>query len=338
MTAAPGKRGPSGPVLVIAGPTASGKSALALALAEAVGGVIVNADSMQVYRELCVLTARPDAAALARVPHRLYGVLSAAEACSAGRWRALALGEIAAAHGTGALPVLVGGTGLYLKALMTGLAELPEIPATVREAAGARHDALGGAAFHAELAVRDPAMAARLRPSDRQRLIRAWEVIEATGRSLADWQAGTAGAGDMTILPVLVLPPRAALYTACDARVEAMVAGGALDEVRALLALGLDPALPAMKAIGVRELGAVLAGSATLAEAAGRMQRATRNYAKRQLTWLRHQMPPPGPIAAGTLLPQIVIEHAVSAHDLAPGAQLLESLKARIFNFIRHSC
>jgi len=331
MTAAPGKRGPVGPVLVIAGPTASGKSALALALAETAGGVIVNADSMQVYRELRVLTARPDAAALARAPHRLYGVLPAAEACSAGRWRARALDEIAAAHGVGALPILVGGTGLYLKALMTGLAELPEIPAAVRAAAGARHDALGGAAFHAELKARDPAMAARLRPTDRQRLIRAWEVIEATGRSLADWQAGTTAEGELTILPTLVLPPRGALYVACDARVEAMVAAGALDEVRVLLALALDPALPAMKAIGVRELGAVLDGTSTLAQATAQMQQATRNYAKRQLTWLRHQLPPPGPIPAGTLLPAVVIER--------PGdAQLLESLKARIFNFIRHSC
>lgn len=338
MAATPGKRGPNGPVLMIAGPTASGKSALALALAEAAGGVIVNADSMQVYRELHILTARPDAAALARVPHRLYGVLSAVEACSVGRWRLMALDEITAAHAEGALPILAGGTGLYLKALMSGLAELPEIPAAIRAAAGARHAALGGAAFHAELAARDPAAAARLRPSDRQRLIRAWEVIEATGRSLADWQDGTAGAGDMTILPILVLPPRAALYAACDARVAAMIEARALEEVRALLALRLDPALPAMKAIGVRELGAVLDGTASLAEATARMQQATRNYAKRQLTWLRHQMPRPGPVAAGTVLPAIVIEHGISALDVDSGAQLLESLRAKIFNFIRHLC
>jgi len=342
MTAVPGKRGPAGPVLVIAGPTASGKSALALALAEVMDGVIINADSMQVYRELRVLTARPDDAALARAPHRLYGVLPAAEACSAGRWRRLALDEIAAARKAGHLPILAGGTGLYLKALISGLAELPDIPAAVRAAAGARHDALGGSAFHAELAKRDPAMAARLKPSDRQRLIRAWEVIEATGRSLADWQmgaewqaadgpAGAAADGDLALLPILVLPPRAALYAACDARVEAMIAAGALDEVRALLALGLDPALPAMKAVGVRELGAVLAGKTSLAAAAAAMQQATRNYAKRQLTWLRHQMPSPGLVAAGTLLPAEVVERATDA-------QLMESLKGRIFNFIRHFC
>jgi tRNA dimethylallyltransferase len=183
-------------------------------------------------------------------------------------------------------------------------------------------------------------MAARLRPSDRQRLIRAAEVLEATGRSLADWQAGAerqadpAAGGDLAFLIVLLLPPRPALYAACDARVEAMIAGGALDEARALLALGLDPALPAMKAVGVRELGAVLEGRASLAGAAAAMQQATRNYAKRQLTWFRHQLPAPGPVAAGS----VVEIETVTAPNCMADAQLLESLRAKIFNFIRHFC
>jgi len=335
MTAAPGKHAAAGPVLVIAGPTASGKSALALALAEATDGVVINADSMQVYSELRVLTARPDDAALRRATHRLYGVLSVAEPCSAGRWRRLALDEIAAARAAGRLPILAGGTGLYLKALMEGLAEIPDVPADIRAAAAARHAALGGAAFHAELAGRDPAMAARLRPSDRLRLIRAWVDIAAPGRSLAEWQAGAAASEHLTIQPILVLPPRAALYAACDARVVAMLAAGAVEEVRALLDMHLDPALPAMKAVGVRELGALLAGAATVVEATAAMQQATRNYAKRQLTWLRHQMPAPGRVAAGTI-------EAAETLEVPPGrmadAQLLESLKGRIFNFIRHFC
>jgi tRNA dimethylallyltransferase len=339
MTAMPGKRGPTGPVVVIAGPTASGKSALAVSLAEAVGGTIINADSMQVYRELRVLTARPDEVALARAPHRLYGVLSAAEACSVGRWRLLALDEIAATHAAGRVPILVGGTGLYLKALMGGLAELPEIPATVRERASARHDALGGPAFHAELTRRDPAMAARLRPSDRQRLIRAWEVIEATGRSLADWQAGgdapagTTADDALAFLPILVLPPRPTLYAACDARVSAMLRSDALDEVRDLLALRLDSALPAMKAVGVRELGAVLNETMNIAEATAAMQQATRNYAKRQLTWFRHQLPAAGSVAAGTVFAVETVSEPIAGPK---DAQLLESLQGKIFHFIRH--
>ncbi|MEE8274187.1 MAG: tRNA (adenosine(37)-N6)-dimethylallyltransferase MiaA [Alphaproteobacteria bacterium] len=280
-------------VVIVGGPTASGKSALALDLAEALDGVVINADSMQVYRELRILTARPGPAAEARAPHRLYGVLPAAEACSAARWRDMALAEIAAARDAGRLPVLVGGTGLYFRALDKGLAPVPAIRPAVRAAARARHAELGGEAFHAALAGRDPEMAARLAPGDSQRLIRAWEVVEATGVSLAEWQRRQAPGDGASPSPVsLVLaPPRGELYTACDARFAAMVEAGALDEVAALDALGLAPELPAMKALGVRELRRHLAGELALDAAVAAAQQATRNYAKRQLTWFRNQMP-----------------------------------------------
>ncbi|MEE8203452.1 MAG: tRNA (adenosine(37)-N6)-dimethylallyltransferase MiaA [Alphaproteobacteria bacterium] len=283
----------SAAVVIVGGPTASGKSALALDLAEALDGVVINADSMQVYRELRILTARPGPAAEARAPHRLYGVLPAAEACSAARWRGMALAEIAAARGAGRLPVLVGGTGLYFRALDKGLAPVPAIRAAVRAAARTRHAELGGEAFHAALAGRDPEMAARLAPGDSQRLIRAWEVVEATGVSLAEWQRREAPGDGASLSPVsLVLaPPRGELYAACDARFAAMVEAGALDEVAALDALGLAPELPAMKALGVRELRRHLAGELALDAAVAAAQQATRNYAKRQLTWFRHQMP-----------------------------------------------
>lgn len=314
------------PVIVIAGPTASGKSALGLAVAEAFGGTIVNADSIQVYRELEILSARPGPAELARAPHRLYGVLSAAERCSAARWRALALDEIAAAQGAaqGAsrLPVLVGGTGLYLRALLDGLSPIPDIPAEIRAAALGRMAALGVPAFHAELGRRDPAMAARLAPADRQRLVRAWEVLEATGRSLADWQRESAAkAGDEPALAPLCFvlePPRPALYAACDARFRAMVDAGALAEAERLARLGLDPDLPAMKAVGVPELIAHLRGEMALEAAIAAAQQATRRYAKRQLTWFRHQM-------AG----------AERLHPGGVGAQFLERLQPSIFAFIR---
>jgi tRNA dimethylallyltransferase len=220
-------------VMLIAGPTASGKSALALDLAEAFGVVVINADSMQVYRELRVLTARPGADEEARAPHRLYGVLPAAEACSAARWRALALAEIDAAWRARRLPILVGGTGLYFEALAKGLAPVPDVPDEVRAAARERHARHGGEAFHAALAERDAEMAARLAPGDTQRLIRAWEVIEATGLSLAEWQRREAPGEGLcaAIHSVVLAPPRAALYAACDARFAEMMTRGALAEV-----------------------------------------------------------------------------------------------------------
>ncbi len=283
----------SGPLVVVAGPTASGKSALALALAAAFSGVVINADSMQVYDGLRILTNRPDPEDEARAPHRLFGVVPVDEVCSAARWRHLALAEIATARASGALPIITGGTGLYIRALLEGLSPVPDIPTEVRAAGRARHEEIGGAAFHDELATRDPEMAARLAPGDSQRLIRAWEVLEATGESLADWQRQPPDGGVYSgpVLMLALMPPRDGLYATCDARFLAMIRDGALDEARALDARDLDPALPALKALGVPELCRHLSGECSLDEAIAAAQQATRRYAKRQLTWLRHQAP-----------------------------------------------
>ena len=308
------------PIVIVAGPTASGKSALALAIAEALGGTIINADSMQVYRDLAVLTARPGAAELARVPHRLYGVIDAAEACSAGRWRDLALAEIAAARAAGRVPVLAGGTGLYLRALLDGLAPVPPVPAALREEARALHARLGGEAFRDALARHDPDAARRLAASDTQRLIRAYEVVTASGRTLADWRRGQGPAAGPPAVAVVLLPPRDTLYAACDLRFLAMMEQGALAEVAALLARGLDPALPAMKAVGVPELAALLSGRSSPEAAVAAGQQATRRYAKRQYTWFRHQMP-----ESGALRKREVVE------------QFSESLPEKILPFIRRS-
>lgn len=285
------------PVLLIAGPTASGKSALALEAAEALGGTIINADSMQVYRELRILTARPSPAEEVRVPHRLYGVLPAREPCSAARWRAMALAAIAEAQSAGRLPVVVGGTGLYLRALQRGLAPVPEVPAEVRRRARERHAHHGGAALHGELARRDPRMAARLAPGDSQRLVRAWEVLEATGRSLAEWQseASEAAPPELAFHTVLLLPAKAEVDAAVDTRFVRMLEAGATCEVRRLLALDLDPALPVMRAVGVPELAGYLRGEISLEAAVARAQQRSRQLAKRQLTWFRHQTPKDDP-------------------------------------------
>lgn len=301
------------PVVVVAGPTASGKSALALALGRAFGGTVVNADSMQVYRELPVLSAAPGAAERAAAPHALYGVLSASEPCSAGRWRAMALDAIAHAHAAGRLPILAGGTGLYLKALMEGLADIPPVPRAVHAASRARMDELGPEAFHRALAVRDPVTAASLSPSDRQRLIRAWDVLETTGRSPSDWQADRAEPPPLRFATVILLPPRETVYRACETRLDAMIAAGALDEVRRLMAMNLDPTLPAAKAVGVPEFMAHLRGEMALDEALAAAGAATRRYAKRQMTWLRHQIHP----------------------DLTVEAQFSERNQREIFSFIR---
>lgn len=279
------------PVVVIGGPTASGKSALALKVAEAFGGVVINADSMQVYRELTILTARPEAEDLARAPHRLYGVLPAAERGSAAWWRAAALEEIAAAGDR--LPIVVGGTGLYLRALMQGLAEIPPIPDEIRAESKRLFAERGGEAFRADLVARDPA-SAKLDANDITRLTRAWEVLEATGRPLTAWQQDAAhGAPEgLHFLTVVLTPPREALYAACDRRFGQMMQRGALAEAQALDALGLDPELPAMKALGVPELRRFLHGEATLEDAVLKARQTTRNYAKRQLTWFRHQLGP----------------------------------------------
>lgn len=276
-------------MLAIAGPTASGKSALALRLAEALGGWIINADASQVYRELRILSARPTPPEEARVPHRLYGTQPGDTPFSAGAWRRAALGEIAAARAAEALPILCGGSGLYLKALEEGLAETPPVPPALRAEGAALLARLGAEAFHARLAAEDPAMAARLSPQDPQRLLRAWSVRQATGRSLADWQREAQGEGQ-PLRWLVLLPPREDLREAVATRWAAMLAAGALAEVRALLALDLDPALPVMKAVGVRELAGVLRGEWDLAQASQAAITATRQYLKRQTSWLRTQV------------------------------------------------
>jgi tRNA dimethylallyltransferase len=279
--------------LVIAGPTASGKSALALRLAEEAEGVLINADSMQVYRELRVLTARPSDSDLRRAPHRLFGVLPGDQPCSAGRWRKMAVEEIGAALARGKLPIVVGGTGLYLKALMEGLAHVPSVPAKAREEASALYERLGGEAFRKALESRDPESAAQLHPNDRQRLIRAWEVVQATGRPLPTWQreAAEQDSAPCGFRTLTILPDRALLYRCCDTRFSTMIEAGALDEVEALMNLGYARHLPVMKSLGVPELSACLRGEVSLADAVKVAQMKTRRYAKRQLTWLRHQLP-----------------------------------------------
>lgn len=280
------------PVLLIAGPTASGKSALALRLAERLDGEIVNADALQLYADLRILSARPTAEEEARAPHHLFGVADGADGWSVGRWLDAALpllGDIAA---RGRRAIVVGGTGLYFRALTKGLADIPAVPAAVRQAAAETWERLGEDAFRQALAAHDPAAAARIAPGDRQRLLRAFEVVEATGRALTDWQADTApplSAGQWRA--VVLEPDRKALYARCDARFAAMVEAGALEEVRALMARRLDPLAPVMKAVGVRELAAHLAGELTLVEAVALGQQETRRYAKRQLTWFRNQTP-----------------------------------------------
>ena len=283
-------RGPS--VLVIAGPTASGKSALALELADSLGGVVINADSLQCYRDLRILTARPDESAERRVPHRLYGFLDAAERGSAARWRALALDEIAAATDAQRLPILVGGTGLYLRTLAEGLAPVPEIPEEIRQEAIGLHRALGGIAFRERLAQFDPMAAQRLFPRDKQRLIRAFEVVRATGLPLGVWQQRPHPDNSYRFANILLAPPRTLLYDACNARFAWMIEAGALAESAALAARGLNPDLPVMKALGLPELLSHLRGETQLDEAVAAAQRATHRYAKRQMTWFRHQTTP----------------------------------------------
>ena len=278
-------------ILVIGGPTASGKSALAADAAERFGGVVVNADSMQLYRDLPILTSWPDDELRARAPHRLYGALDGAERCSAGRWRALAMAEIERTHGDGALPILVGGTGLYLRALRDGLAPVPATPEAVRTAVRALYEQEGSVGLHARLATRDPEAARRLEPGDSQRVMRAYEVIEATGRSLLSWQAERHDRYTGRVDTLILEPPRARLYDACNTRFEGMLAAGALEEAARLMARRLDPGLPVMKAVGVRALHDHLSGIIPLERALELGRQATRRYAKRQTTWFRTQMP-----------------------------------------------
>jgi tRNA dimethylallyltransferase len=279
--------------ILIAGPTASGKSALALDLAQASGGVILNADSMQVYRDLRILTARPTLAEEERVPHRLYGHVDAAVNFSAGAWIADARAALAEAREQQCLPIFVGGSGLYFKALTRGLSAVPPVPVAIREDIRARLERDGVEALHVELAQRDPISAERLKPRDRTRVARALEVVEATGRSLTDWHRD----GLPPLLPpgqfraLFLAPDRDRLYARIDTRFGAMLEAGALEEVADLAARRLDPLLPAMKAHGVPALIRHLKGEITLDEAAEIGRADTRHYAKRQFTWFRHQLP-----------------------------------------------
>ena len=279
--------------MLIAGPTASGKSALALELAQQSGGVVINADSMQVYRDLRILTARPTPAEEVRVPHRLYGHVDAAVNFSAGAWVADAAKALAEARARNLQPIFAGGSGLYFNALMRGLSAVPPIPAEVREGVRGRLERDGVEALHAELARRDPASAERLKPRDRARIARALEVVEATGRTLPDWHRD----GLPPLLPpgefsaLFLAPERDQLYARIDARFDAMLEAGALDEVAELAARRLDPLLPAMKAHGVPTLIRHLRGEITREQATGIGRADTRHYAKRQFTWFRHQLP-----------------------------------------------
>jgi tRNA dimethylallyltransferase len=279
------------PALIVAGPTASGKSLLALHLAEALGGAVINADSMQVYRELRILTARPSPEDEARAAHLLYGVRAAAKPGSAAWWRGAALEAMAWARERGLVPILCGGTGLYLQALVQGLADIPAPDADARAEARTLLAVDGAETLHRRLTAVDPATAAQLRPSDGQRLARAWEVWRSTGRGLAAWQAQPPSPPPWRFRLILLDPPRDALRDAIARRFARMVEEGALDEVCALLGQQLDPALPAMRAHGVPELAANLRGEISLDEAVRRAILATGQYTKRQATWFRHRSP-----------------------------------------------
>ncbi|MGO9486732.1 MAG: tRNA (adenosine(37)-N6)-dimethylallyltransferase MiaA [Rhodomicrobium sp.] len=302
--------------VLICGPTAGGKSALALELATEFGGAVINADSMQVYAELRVITNRPTQEEEAAAPHRLYGFRPAREPYSAALWLADVKEALAEAAQQGWLPIVVGGTGLYFKALTEGLSDIPEIPPEIRERYRAAAQTEPAEALHAELARRDPATAARLIPSDTQRIVRALEVLEATGKPLAEWQASK----QPPLLPLAQTYPlaltleRDELYRRCDARFDAMLAGGALEEACAIEALGLDPSLPAMRAVGLPPLLAHMRGEISLEEAAATAKTSTRNYAKRQLTWMR------GNFSAWNMF----------------YAQLMERTKGDIFRFIQN--
>jgi tRNA dimethylallyltransferase len=278
--------------ILIAGPTASGKSALALALARRFNGAVINADSQQVYRDWRILSARPTPEDEAQAPHFLYGHLALDAEYSAGAWLRGLSGALEQCRTRGLHSIITGGTGLYFKALTEGLAPIPPIPAAIRARAEAELRHLGLTRLYAELATRDPETAATLDRTNPMRVLRAWEVLESTGAGLAEWRRATAPPLlplDRTVALALT-PPRPWLHARCDARFDAMLKQGALDEASRVMALGLDPGLPGMKALGAPELMAHLAGQISLEEAATRARTATRRYAKRQLTWVRNQM------------------------------------------------
>ena len=274
--------------LIVAGPTASGKSALALAIAERLDGTIINTDSMQVYRELRILTARPTPDEEAQVPHRLYGIRPAAEAGSVAWWRDHALAAMQETNEAGRLPILTGGSGLYFAALTDGLADIPDPGPDARAEARRLLAEQGSAALHASLAHVDPATAARLQPEDSQRVARAWEVWRGTGLGLAAWKNSRSAPAPWRFTAILLDPPRDTLRAAIAARFAVMLRAGALDEVRHLLDLHLDPTLPAMRAHGVPELSSYLRGTLSLDEAGRRTELVTAQYTKRQATWFRH--------------------------------------------------
>jgi len=304
------------PVLV-AGPTASGKSALALALAEALGGMIVNADSQQVYAGWRILTARPAPADESRAPHHLYGHVPLGTPYSAGQWLRDLAPVLAEAAAVGLRPIVVGGTGLYFRALTVGLAGIPPTPPDVRAAGEAALERLGLSAFAARLAQRDPQTAARIDLANPARVLRAWEVIESTGQPLAVWQDRTPPPllPLATAIPLALVPPRKVLTARCDARLDAMLHEGLLDELRAVMALGLAPDASGMKAVGAPELMAHLRGEATLDAAMAGAKTATRRYAKRQVTWIRGQMA--GWTLIGTPEPQPVLDLIAAADAMA---------------------
>ncbi|HMI97314.1 MAG TPA: tRNA (adenosine(37)-N6)-dimethylallyltransferase MiaA [Micropepsaceae bacterium] len=276
--------------VLIAGPTASGKSGLAMELAENLGGVVINADSMQVYRELAVLTARPSATDEKRIPHRLYGHVKASERYSVGLYQEEAAGALAEALSNKRVAIFAGGTGLYFDALTKGLSPIPAVPVEIRDEVRRRFDAMGREAFFAEFATKDPSTTSKLRVSDTQRVLRAAAVLEATGRPLTEWQemSGSPVLAGLRVVRLLLAPPREVLLERIDRRFETMVAQGALEEARLLL--GLDPALPAAKALGIPQLQEYLLGRSTLESAIAGAQLATRRYVKRQMTWFRTRM------------------------------------------------
>jgi len=282
------------PLALIAGPTASGKSDCAVRLAQQLElrgrrAVIVNADSSQVYTDLTILSARPTTEEMGGIEHRLFGAWDGAQSCSAAEWARVASATITELHADGAVPILVGGTGLYIRTLLDGIAPIPSIDPQIREAVRA----LPVAEAYAALSVEDPQRAARLAPADTTRVARALEVVRSTGHGLAHWQAQTSGGivDTVRLLPVVLLPERQTLYARCDLRFDRMIERGALAEVEMLLARNLDPTLAVMRAIGVPELAGAIHGEWSLESAVSRGAQATRNYAKRQFTWLRHQLP-----------------------------------------------
>ena len=302
------------PLVLIAGPTASGKSALGLRLAEVTGGAVINADSAQVYRDLPILSAAPSTEDRSRAEHLLYGVLDGSEPCSAADWAELAKAEITGLHQQDRLPILVGGTGLYLRTLLDGIAPVPAIEPVIR----AEVRGTGVAENLAALAPLDPVAAATLNAGDTTRIARALEVVKSTGRTLKEWQEErTGGIGEQVELQALtLLPPRSWLYERCDLRFREMVDRGAVEEVKALLSKSLDPNLPVMRAIGVPELAAFLRGETNIEETIAAGQLATRRYAKRQYTWFAHQ-PPPDWLRFQDALEGDVIERALAL--IAPG-------------------